>query len=96
MAKRNGTTTVKLSSALVTTLGLFAIYGTLLTLFWTGETLGLLFILAASAIFIWSFFNPQGGFFALLFFRTAFDNLGSKLTLFNLGSLEVTLTFILG
>lgn len=96
MAKRNETTTLKLSSVQVTTIGLFSVYGILLTLLWTGETLGLLFLLAASAIFIWSFFNPQGGFFALLFFRTAFDNLGSKLNLFNLGSLEVTLTFILG
>lgn len=96
MTKGNEISKGRISQTAVITWGFFAIFGTLVTLFWTGNSLSLLFFLAATAIFIWSFFKPQAGFFALIFFRTAFDNLGSQLVLFNLGSLEITLTFILG
>ncbi len=96
MTERNKATKADLSQTAVVTLGLLAIGGTLLTLFWTGDSLSLIFLLASIAIFVWSFFNPQAGFFALIFLRTVFDSFGSKLALFNLGSLEITLTFILG
>ncbi len=98
MRKRNETSLkkVQISDRAVVVMGFYAILAAGLSLVWQGELLSLFFILASGAIFLWSFFSPIPSFFALLLFRTAFDSLGSQQSLFSIGPLNVSFTFIAG
>lgn len=86
----------KLSEAAVVAVGFYALIAASLSLVWQGEVLSLLFILSAGAIFLSSFFSPIISFFALLLFRTTFDSLGSQQSLFSVGPLNVSFTFLAG
>lgn len=76
-------------------LGLFSVLAILLSFFWSGASSSLIFLLVALAIFVYSFFAPLSGFFALLVFRTTFDYLGGQ-ELINLFGISLNFTFLLG
>lgn len=78
------------------TLGLYSLFAIFTAFFWPGEIINLFLLLASVAIFLYSLFSPTSGFFALLVFRTTFDALGSEQELFNVFSISVSLTFLLG
>ena len=73
----------------------YSVLATGLAFFWLGDTLSLMFILVAGAIFLYSLFSPRNGFFALLVFRTTFDYLGGQ-ELINIFSVSINFTFLLG
>jgi len=76
-------------------LGLYSVLAIVLSFLWTGTSASLILILITAAIFLYSLFAPQIGFFALLILRTTFDATGS-LELFSLFSILVNLNFLLG
>lgn len=93
---KNNTTNLGRQKLIFLTLGLYSLFAVTTTLFWSGDTINLLLLLSSVAIFLYSLFVPITGFFTLLIFRTTFDSLGSEQELFNLFSISVSLTFLLG
>lgn len=77
-------------------LGVYSILAALLSFFWSGDILSLIFLLLAVAVFLFSLFFPLVGFFALLVVRISFDSLGSTTELFNFLGTSFNLTFLLG
>jgi len=98
MEERNKTKTVNQmrQKSIFLAIGLYSLFAFITTLIWPGDVINLLLLLSAVAIFLYSLFVPVNGFFLLLVFRTTFDSLGSEQELFNLFSVSISLTFLLG
>jgi len=98
MEERNKTKTINHTrqKLLFLTIGLYSLFAFITAFIWSGDIVNLLLLLSSVAIFLYSLFVPINGFFLLLIFRTTFDSLGSEQELFNIFSVSVSLTFLLG
>ncbi|MEI6835810.1 MAG: O-antigen ligase family protein [Candidatus Falkowbacteria bacterium] len=76
-------------------LGLYSLFSIILSFIWPGSSLGLIFLLVALAIFVYSLFDLKIGFLALLVLRTTFDSLGTQ-ELINISGISIDFTFVLG
>lgn len=76
-------------------LGIYSFLGMILSFFWNGQALHLIFLLLSLGVFTYSLFNRQIGFFLLLIIRTAFDAMGDQ-EIFNIFNISISITFILG
>ncbi len=97
MAERNQALKVHLKhpKLLFLAIGLYSLSAILLSFFWSGDSTNLIFLLVTGAVFVYSLFFPQIGFFSLLIIRTTFDAWGGQ-ELVNLFGLSINSTFLLG
>jgi O-antigen ligase len=98
MEERNKTkiTNLNRQKLIFLALGSYSLFAIFITFLWLGELINLFLLLSAVAIFFYSLFKPLYGFFILLLFRTTFDYIGSEQELFNIFSISISFTFLLG